>query len=586
MKFRGLYKWRDPSAAEGLVFFAQLLEELLFDYSLDTYKPSAMNSSTLCLEAKSLIEDIDEGLIDKNNLTHVLKELTSNIRSDVVVKSLITISVQSIVAKFENKDTSLQELSILLDIIYSQISLNIYKQKTEILLLSAVSDSRGKNNIRALARTYITTLINTGYSTRFLYPAARLYFYRNKVEIAGPESISGFFDIVNGVEQNYIAVFRVNSLFNEIEDSCMVFNVEVTKNLTGDVRDCAFKKSFDLNGFDSYLIVKDINAKDVFAARDLAERKIDQISTLSGLFHHKETAAWQSHALLINTQSEKSRIVSASQNPMLMCSDSKRKNAAIKLNSFIMNFSLEKDSFSRFNRSAELHSLALRSDSPENQLLNLWVALETIVPSKLGQAKVNNIIDSVLPLLSLHYIQALTEKLTHDFRIWNRARLIQAIEGVGGETERHKLVKVLVLDENKAVKDKLFADLKDFHLLRNRAHYLSVVLSSSDKVLSMLETHWQRVDWQIRRIYRTRNLVVHAGHTPGYIDVLIKNVHDYLDVVLNGIGQLASDGQKTNTIEQAFKYSEMRYFDYMRELKEAGEIEKSNVDKLILGVRI
>ena len=68
MKYRILSKWTDPVASEGLVFFAQLLEELLFDYSLDTYKPSAMNSSTLCIEARRLIRDIEDDVIDKNNL--------------------------------------------------------------------------------------------------------------------------------------------------------------------------------------------------------------------------------------------------------------------------------------------------------------------------------------------------------------------------------------------------------------------------------------------------------------------------------------------------------------------------------------
>ena len=37
MKFRTLKNWKDPQSQEGPVFFAQLLEELLFDYSLDTY---------------------------------------------------------------------------------------------------------------------------------------------------------------------------------------------------------------------------------------------------------------------------------------------------------------------------------------------------------------------------------------------------------------------------------------------------------------------------------------------------------------------------------------------------------------------
>lgn len=116
--------------------------------------------------------------------------------------------------------------------------------------------------------------------------------------------------------------------------------------------------------------------------------------------------------------------------------------------------------------------------------------------------------------------------------------------------------------------------------MRNRAFYFSEALSSTGKIAKILDTHWSRVDWQIRRIYRTRNQIVHAGHTPSYIRILIKNIHDYLDVVTGTIGNLASDGDRINTIDEAFKYIEMRWDEYSRSLKaqdtriDAGNIEK------------
>jgi len=586
MKFRGLGCWSDPAGSEGLLFFAQLLEELLFDYSLDTYKPSAMNSSTLCREARRLIRDIEEELIDKSNLDHILKELILSLKKDEIAQSLLPIKIESLVKKFENKDTPIQEVTILLDIIYSHISLRIYKDRTESLLMEAVADPKGKDRIRSLARSYITTLINFGYSTRFLYPSSRMFFYQNKKKILGPESLKGFFEIVAGKSQKYTAIFKVNSLFNEIRDSCKAFNIEVLSELNDDLSTYAEKRAFKLSDQESYLVVSDIESMDVFSARDDAERKIDQISTLSSFFHHKEATDWQSNALIINLESRKERMVLASQNPMFMCSDSKKENAAIKLNSFINNFSLkEMDSFNRFNRALELHALALRSDSPDNQLLNLWVALETIVPSKLGRtkAKVNNIIDSVLPFLSVTYIEALTTKLTHDFCLWSRPKLYRSIEGIDGDSDRERLIKLLVLPEYLKKKNQLFAELQQFYLLRNRAHYFSNILSDTSKLSTLLESHSQRVDWQIRRIYRTRNLIVHAGHTPPYINILIKNIHDYLDIVINMIGRLASDGEKINTIDGAFKYIEIVYSEYFQELKTANQpMSPDNISRLIV----
>ncbi len=590
MRFRTLKSWTDPKSLEGLVFFAQLLEELLFDYSLDTYKPSAMNTSTLCEEALSLIEDIENELIDESNLSHVIKEFVFNLRKDEISKSLLQLEVNTICIKLENEGGSMREKRIVLEIVYSQIKPTLYKKKAEELLKDAVQDGNEKNRIRSLTRNYISMLISTGYSTRFLYPSVRKLFHLSGTEIRSPDDINLFFDIVKGENQKYVAIFKASKIFDEIKDSCKEFGLKITKSLEGDYVKYAVKKNFSINNNQVYIIIDELEEKDVFSARRDAEGTIEMISTLTSLFHHKEVPSWESNALMINIGSNTPRLVNAALNPMLLCSDLRTYDAAVKLNKFINEFELHGiESFQKFFRATELHSLALKNDSPENQLLNLWVGLETLVPSRLSRnkAKINNVIDSILPFLSLDYIYTLTNKLTLDLKTWNHTSLYKNIKGIDGNDEREKVIKLLILQEYKDKKDNLFADLGDFCLLRNRAHYFSECLNSSSKISKLLSTHWARVDWQIRRIYRTRNQIVHAGRTPRYIDVLIKNTHDYLDVVTNGIVSLASAKGKINTVEQAFKYAEVRYDEYIGMLaKEDIPINISNISDFVIDKRI
>ncbi len=590
MKFRTLKNWENPTELEGLVFFAQLLEELLFDYSLDTYKPSAMNSCTLCLEALSLIKDIESEIIDKSNLSHVLEELVLNLKKDEVVGKLLDIDLSTATARLLNKDVTVNEKKTIVELIHYQIYEEVYKETTEELLIEAVKNGREKNRIRSLTRSYITTLINMGYSTRYLYPTARKFFYWSDQIMRSSDDIKKFFNLVSGEEIEYKAVFKASLIFKEIEDSCTDFKITIGDTLDEKLSEYAESKNFEIDENGTYLLVDSISALDVYSARDEAERKIERLSTLTNLFHHKEVPYWEEKALLINVNTETPRLVPSSQNPMLMCSDLRTKEAAIHLNSFIKDFSLrEMHSFQKFTRAAELHALALRSDSPENQLLNLWIGLETLTPSKLAsnKAKINNIIDSILPFLSLHYIYSLTDRLVQDFKIWNRSELNKALEGIEGDNERHKLIKLLVLKENDDKKRLLFKALGDFHLLRNRAHYFSECLSSTGKVDNILKNHWKRVDWQIRRIYRTRNQIVHAGRTPSYINVLIKNVHDYLDIVTHDIANLASEGNKINTIDQAYKYVDIIHSDYLKSLQDSDiKIDASNINSLIIEKKI
>lgn len=586
MRLRPVKHWNDPINDEGLVFLVQLFEELLFPYSLDTYKPSATNVATLCLEAIKLIKAIDEELIDQSNLRHVIKELVLNLRKDQVAKSLISLDIEGLINRLENEETKLHEVSILLKIIYSHINLQAYKKQTEKILLDIISSPKEKDKIRSLARSYITTLINIGYSTRYLRSALMMFFYTTKKnKVNGASSLKEFFNLFGGSKQKFSTVFKVNKLFDEIKDSCNILDMEVKTELDENMVKAAEDKGFQLQEGEHCLIIKDISAMDIFSARDLAESQINQMSTLSSFFHHEESTNWQPIALMIDKKFNKGRLLNKSPNPMLMCSDTRIKSAAVKLNSFMNNFNLnEIDSFKRFDRAMELHALALRSDSPDNQLLNLWISLETIVPSKLGRtkAKINNIIDSVIPFLSIIHIENLLNKITHDFILWDKDKFLKAISGIKGDSRKEQLIKLLVLPEYSKTKDQLFKDLEQFHLLRNRAFYFSNILSETSKIASLHETHNQRLDWQIRRIYRTRNMLVHSGEAPPYINILIKNLHDYFDTVINIISVLASDGNKINAIDQAFKYVELSYNDYLKMLKSSNEkMTAENIDSLV-----
>lgn len=589
MKFRTLKNWQNLDQLEGLVFFVQLLEELLFDYSLDTYKPSAMNSSTLCLETLELIKDIENEVIDQANLPHVLEELALNLKRDEVVHSLLDIDIESACSQLRNADANLYQIKVTVEIIYSQIRLPLYKDQNEILLLEAVRNGREKNRIRALTRSYASSLITLGYSNQYLYAVTRKTFHWGRKQIHQPEDISLFFDMVKGNPVEYQVLFKGDSLFLEIADSCEKLDISISREVSPEIESYINAKNFTLDEEDDvYLICEKVNSLDVFSARESVERRLDRLSALTNIFHHKQVPSWSKGALLINKSVNSSRIVPASRNPMHMCSDRRSKDAADDLYKFIENFSLaEKQSFQKYTRAVELHALALRSDSPENQLLNLWVSLETITPGKLNRnkAKINNIIDSTLPFLSLTYLHSLTDRLIQDFKLWNARETFSLINPITGESDREKLIRLLVLPQYEEQKQLLYKSLGDFHLLRNRAHYFSENLSSTKKINRIIDNHWLRVSWQIRRIYRARNQIVHAGHTPAHINILIKNIHDYLDIVMSSIAGLAADGKKINTLDQAYRYVELSYNDYRASLKD-GSIGDDNINQLLVSKNI
>ena len=75
MKYPNLNKWKYNPRLEGLLFFAQLVEELLFDYTIDVYKVPAMNSHGLSDELCQTISEVESGAIKLGAIKPIKEEL-------------------------------------------------------------------------------------------------------------------------------------------------------------------------------------------------------------------------------------------------------------------------------------------------------------------------------------------------------------------------------------------------------------------------------------------------------------------------------------------------------------------------------
>lgn len=278
-------------------------------------------------------------------------------------------------------------------------------------------------------------------------------------------------------------------------------------------------------------------------------------------------------------------MVTKSVNPMHKCNDLKTVVASEKLSLFMNGFLMRGDSFRKFNRSAELHALALSSESTENQMINLWIALESIIPNKDDEdssSQIEHVAKSILPFLNLGYISKLIERLSKDIRYWNRKLHRRLLNGSTGANNALPMARFLILDEYEDKRQELEELFRDYHLLRDRYFYIKSLLSKPGHIIQALDSHTKRVEWQIRRIYRARNMIVHDGITPTYTEVLIENTHDYLDSVMNGLMTLASSEYTLNTIAQGFKLAEINYDSYYKALSAKGiSFQESNINDLL-----
>jgi len=463
------------------------------------------------------------------------------------------------------------------------INFKRYHDACEIYLKIAIA-ADAKSDIETITRNYITNLLNYGISKEHLFEINKRVFFDETNPVSSIEKIDEFFALLSPKIHNFDVYFKAKLSIHEIRESNSAFSLRVLDKLPQDV--CAPKKynGFILGNDECYVQISDITATDMIAAYTKAEQRLDMVSDLLAFYSHKKTLEWSQSALVQKKCCEIICMeISRPRNSMSKGRNFKSNFAAARLNTLISDLSLRGGSFRKFNQVVDLHGMALASDVPSNQLLNLWISLETIVPSsRSGKTTINKITNSIMPFILEGYVRRLVVNLTKDLYYWNRrctGELLNKAPNNGKATM--KALQMLSLDECTEIRSSFYSKLTNFPLLRQRIYNLSEKLSTPNKIIHLLGQHQQKVEWQLRRIYRTRNSVVHAGSEPLYTNVLIENCHDYLDIVLNSIIRLSCQDYSASSLDQAFELGQIHYQKFLRELKKLDSFSSTNIGFMV-----
>lgn len=297
MRFRNLRNWDSPSESSSVLYFCQMFEEAFFDFSLDTYKPSAMNSSLLCGEALVVINAVKKGQIKEPNIDHVLEELCESIERDPVVKSLVDIDLLEFTSvlnppkkQANEKKATVDEKKTTIEVLLSYISLPKYKLKNEELLIQQITEIHDKKVIRNLARSYGTTLLNFNYSERYISDSIQRFFYHGQRRVEGNVAIKYFLELFPNNPDKFCLIYKGLELYSGLEDAAKVLNISISETfpevdgieLDNNARGMLSKT----DGL--YLKVDKVEAMDLSSAKEHADDRLKTFGTIFSLFHHKE----------------------------------------------------------------------------------------------------------------------------------------------------------------------------------------------------------------------------------------------------------------------------------------------------------
>ncbi|RBN51904.1 hypothetical protein [Flavobacterium psychrolimnae] len=580
MKESRLKYWKKDESLDSLLFFALRCRECVFDYTLDSFKYPALNSNTICKEALKLIKEIEEDNFTPKSITPVLEELIFKLKNDLVVKQLIGDDIKYYI-NFGDY-TNLKEIKIKIEILFNKLSSDKNIKYLTEELKKLILENKEKRKIYELATNYISSLINVGFSQTFIYSSVNNIFF-SSTSVDDISSLENFFNSFEIKPKKYNCIYKVSDIFDEISQSSNVFNIEILNQL-----DASFivldKNNFlnSKNKNERFLIVNEIIALDSVNAKSIAEKRLNKLSNLFVFFHHKIQPTWSNSSLIID-ENKVSILIKDKVSAMSKATDYRPKKAAIKLNQLIRSLRLENSSFAKYDRVIDLHGIAVQNKVLENQLLQNWISFETLLVGYENTSKIDQVLKHLVPFLLIRYTNEQINELLKDINRFDQSFFRTQVKAIPeGENLLDKFTAILVLDKYKSVRIEFYKQLKYSPLNKFRMAEFHKIFSDINSLKAHIEKHKTKVDWQIKRMYRTRNLIVHAGIVPTFTETLVENSHNYLDKLISTINYLCINENSILSIEQALKEVEIIHSKRNANLKDYKDINENNYIKLLL----
>ena len=520
----------DENVKCGLLLFAQSLEELLSIHSHDSHKVPALNFHHICFEISHTIDLIETDVLEKGNLIPLIAEMRTLFHQDWVAQKFLGSDFEAIFFnKNSNGDYEKKPLKIEnskdIDAVLPQLKKKIRfiigeLERKNQYYLELINESKKQikdcgNDLEklefllSLTKIIASELINQGFNQSYIYDCINQTFFSPQYHVDSLESVDKFFNYFSSSQRKYSVYLPINSIKQKkaLDDYGVFKFAENVYEM--------------FNSSIPYILKYECEASDPYNARENTLDLINFCLAVNQFIKHNKYDFYPRYAEVLDKESCQ---VTSIQKPEPAIVRGNTNAVEIELNDLLQTcFDLSVSIF----QILQLHSAALTSKNPSNQLINLWTAMEVAVPviRKDGLSRINQISNVLTSILSENYFATLIHQLLLDIKAAD-STLLDNINGIeyDGSLEL-KLSAIIVLQKYTDTFEEISTKLsQSVPLLACRMQCYKNRWSTTQKLKESYRAHVERLSQQIMRIYRTRNMLVHDGSSLLYSDYVLQNL--------------------------------------------------------------
>jgi hypothetical protein len=228
-------------------------------------------------------------------------------------------------------------------------------------------------------------------------------------------------------------------------------------------------------------------------------------------------------------------------------------------------------------------ALARSTSTAENQLISLWAAVEVLLSDPPENvARISHYARIVVPCIVCRHVRRQFIAVYDELLVSYRRKFGEIVNReLSPWADPHtKFMAILTLPDNKQLRQELCALCTNNPLALHRLWKLYEDFRSPTKVTGAVRSHEQRVEWQIHRMYRARNHLVHSGRKPSYLESLIRNLAEYYRSAVTTIVRRAAKESDKSDIGQIVSEIGIEYRIFKRFFEGRGNETQMSLEDL------
>lgn len=559
--------WPSTKRAERYKQFAEHIVELADDESWESYRHHTLSTVAKIAEISKQCRQIETKQVGKGSLEPLVEELNDSLTSDPIIALILN------EAGFESSDFVLPRTAtteeqsnlsmLLLDLIGPK-----YRDVCEKEIIRLVTEVGSKSKLFTVTKLYASYLYGAGFSRQHIFSSANERFYHQKISRCTLGLLTDFFRSFDEEKKSKFTVVVplrkamaefVSNLFslesyNELEE--FLPKSVVAKN-----------KKFGTGGRNRLVVFKNIPAFDNFGAAKIADSLLSMAKAFVSLHPSSISPDTTGTFFVCSEKSRSSAVISTrkfSDPRKSMRSRKAETEGPNALATYVFSRNIASNEGSRIFNSLTSLSLSLAAESSESRLLSLWAAYEALLPepTKDGDRaiRITHFVPLIVPSVATGYLRETYIECYKNCSDMFGSDFVNLVDGSGiGASPERRFADMLSAEP--AVRGQLFSVVSESPVMLLRLFKLARMIDEPQRAQIYLEKHLKRIEWQLHRVYRERNSLIHKGAVSPIIDALIENAYSYYRAVFLAIEESSRESgvsQPSRALELVSKRFQVR----------------------------